>query len=200
MTDVLVVCTLNMARSPLLERMLQHDADVRLGTGAVQVASAGTQADVGYPAADAAQKLAADRGLSLDDHLTRPLFYLPVDEVPLIITMSHAHRQQLMEVDEDRGSRTFLLREMLSLLPRSNDMMMRSLPSARSDPRERLRAVAATLHAQRPAKLKRRRADVPDPMGGKVSSFKAVGQEFDEAAATLSDVLFGSGRTEPDER
>ncbi len=196
MTDLLVVCTFNIARSPLFERMLQAAADDRLEDGAVAIASAGTQGAVGHPAADAARKLAADRGLSLDDHLSRPLFYLPVDEVPLIITMTRAHRQQLLDTGEDRERRTFLLRELLTLSQRlRDDRELASLPSADDDPQARLRVVAAVADAKRPLKLKRRHADVPDPLDGRSSSFRRLGREFDEATSELTDVLFGPRRS-----
>ncbi|GMA87571.1 hypothetical protein GCM10025868_28210 [Angustibacter aerolatus] len=47
---VLVVCTGNVCRSPLVERLLRQ----RLGTDAVDVSSAGTQALVGEPMTDPA--------------------------------------------------------------------------------------------------------------------------------------------------
>ena len=202
MTDVLVVCTVNMARSPLLERMLQSQADTRLGEGAVRIASAGTEGSVGYPAADAAQKLAADRGLSLDDHVSRPLYYLPIDQIPLIITMAREHQQQLLDTGgQDRAGRTFLLRELLALVTRlRDDGALPALPSASDDPQARLHAVAAAAHAARPAKLKRRHADVPDPMGGKASAFKAIGEEFDQAAPVLAEALFGPAASGSRER
>ena len=192
MPDLLVVCTFNIARSPLLERMLQAAADGRLGDGSVAIASAGTQGAVGYPADDAARKLAADRGLTLEDHLSRPLFYVPVDEVPLIITMTREHRQQLLDTGEGREGRTFLLRELLALIEQLRDGGGSiSLPGADGDPQARLRAVAAAADGQRPVKLKRRHADVSDPLDGRSSSFRTLGREFDEATSQLADVLFG---------
>ncbi|MBI4828575.1 MAG: hypothetical protein HY804_07170, partial [Nitrospinae bacterium] len=72
MRRVLFVCTGNLARSPIAERLLQAKL-AALGVDDVDAGSAGTIAGEGNPPAGQAALEMAARGLSLNGHRSRPL-------------------------------------------------------------------------------------------------------------------------------
>ena len=79
--SILVVCTGNICRSPIGERLLQQ----KLPT--FSIASAGTCALAGHPADGQAQKIASRYGLSLKDHVARPLTASMMQKYDLILAM-----------------------------------------------------------------------------------------------------------------
>ncbi len=79
--SILVVCTGNICRSPLGERLLQQHLP------ALSIASAGTCGLAGHPADRRARQIAAMHGLSLADHVARPLTAAMMREYDLILAM-----------------------------------------------------------------------------------------------------------------
>ena len=79
--SILVVCTGNICRSPLGERLLQQHMP------ALSIASAGTCGLAGHPADRRARQIAAMHGLSLADHVARPLTAAMMREYDLILAM-----------------------------------------------------------------------------------------------------------------
>ena len=187
-----MVCTANVGRSPLLAVLLQDLADRRLGTGAVTVGSAGVDARAGAPAAEGSRRVAAGWGLSLESHRATPVRFAPLDDVALIIAMTRRHRRILSHHTESLGPRIFTLRELLAALEAIDDLDG-AVEEART-PEARLHAVVAAAHARRPPTRLRRRFDVPDPVGGDQEVYRALGEEFTEAAAVIADALFGPER------
>lgn len=79
--SILVVCTGNICRSPLGERLLQQQLP------ALSIASAGICGLAGHPADRHAQQIAGMYGLSLADHVARPLTAAMMREYDLILAM-----------------------------------------------------------------------------------------------------------------
>lgn len=79
--SILVVCTGNICRSPLGERLLQQHLP------ALSIASAGTCGLAGHPADRRARQIAAMHGLSLADRVARPLTAAMMREYDLILAM-----------------------------------------------------------------------------------------------------------------
>lgn len=88
---ILLVCRANMARSPLAAALLDK-ALTDAGASGYEVASAGVQAVEGAPAAHGTVVLAAERGLDLEGHRSRPVTPELVGGADLVTTMSQAHR------------------------------------------------------------------------------------------------------------
>jgi protein-tyrosine-phosphatase len=88
--NLLFVCTGNTCRSPMAEAVARAELE-RRGWRHVQVASAGTAAEAGSPAAREALSVGARRGLDLDRHRSRPLTPDLVEWADLILGMSPSH-------------------------------------------------------------------------------------------------------------
>jgi protein-tyrosine phosphatase len=110
---ILVVCTANVARSPLAEVMLAASVDV-------EVVSGGTQAREGDTAAVRSQELAAARGLDLTEHRSKPVTPDTIDHAELVITMSERHRDHCGILVPGAGPKVFTLRELVRLLGASD--------------------------------------------------------------------------------
>ena len=186
-----MLCTANVARSPLLAELLRSAA-ARRGQHELTIASAGVDARVGDPAATGSRQVAQALGLSLDGHRSMPVTMVEAAGASLVIAMSRAQRTYVQRRYPDLSERTFTLRELLTLLDRAQSDG--SLPAAEEatspGSRERLRAVAAAAHTHRPVRG-RRRLDVPDPIGAPQDAYDAMAEEFVDAADALGEVLFG---------
>ena len=106
-TNILLVCTGNICRSPLAASLLERA--LRERGLEVTVASAGTGAWDGAPASEGAYLVGLERGLDLSGHRARLLTRELVENAHLILTMARHHRAR---VDELGGEgRVFVLGE-----------------------------------------------------------------------------------------
>ena len=97
--NLLFVCSGNTCRSPLAEAIAARAVQER-GWSHVAVASAGTGASAGAPAAEHGRAVAAEHGLDLSGHASRPLTQELVEWADLILTMSSAHMFAVAELGE----------------------------------------------------------------------------------------------------
>ena len=94
---ILFVCTGNACRSPMAEAIAKERARAR-GLDDVEVRSAGAGAFPGSPPSGGAVRVAAARGLSLDEHRATLLTRREVEWADLILTMSPAHLMRVAEL------------------------------------------------------------------------------------------------------
>ena len=103
--NVLVVCTGNICRSPLIERLLRAG----LGDTGIGVCSAGTGALVGHPMdPDAAARLTAMGG-SAEGFAARQLTPEIALDADLVLTATRAHRGQVVQLQPRALRYTFAL-------------------------------------------------------------------------------------------
>jgi protein-tyrosine phosphatase len=176
--DVLVVCTGNIARSPMGEALLRAHLASR-GAHA-HVHSAGTLAWEG-PATEPARFAMSERGLDISDHRSRPLTGALVAAADLILGMTRSHVWGVHAFDADADDRTFLVAE----LPRLG---------ARVGPRrdgEAVRAWAARAAAERaPGSVAGRgEEEVPDPFGERPAVYEATADRLDRATRAIAELL-----------
>ncbi len=88
--NVLFVCTGNTCRSPMAEAVARAELE-RRGWKHVHVASAGTSAEYGDPAAAEARAVVARHGLVLESHRSRLLTPELVEWADLILAMGGSH-------------------------------------------------------------------------------------------------------------
>ena len=157
---ILVVCTANICRSPLAERLLA--AYLARGDSPVEaeVSSAGTHARPGRPAADGMLRIAEQWGLELASHRSRRVEEPLVSRQDLIITMEDAHRTVVSRLAAGVGSRTFTLTELAALV----DV---------APPSAGLSTAVDGWHAAR-ARTSLDAPDVPDPYGGSAQDYETA--------------------------
>jgi protein-tyrosine phosphatase len=111
---LLVVCTANVCRSPVIERLLQRSLDDGAQRRDWEVRSAGTRAGVVAEPQDHTLAAARAAGLDLADHRPRALTaeLLRRDGADLVITAEREHVRAVIGLDPDAFSRTFTLREL----------------------------------------------------------------------------------------
>lgn len=109
--NVLVVCTANMARSPVATALLSAGAPP-----AYRFASAGIHARLDMPAVREARQIATHFGLDLSTHRSQPVTQMLVSEADLIITMSERQRDHCSRMAPTAALSTFTIRELVRLL------------------------------------------------------------------------------------
>lgn len=100
--SVLVICTGNICRSPIGERLLRR----MLPT--LKVDSAGTFGLTGKPADTTALQVAAGHGLSLDGHVARKFTPAIAREYDLILVMEPEHLEQVTLIAPEARGKTML--------------------------------------------------------------------------------------------
>ncbi|GAB3681836.1 arsenate reductase/protein-tyrosine-phosphatase family protein [Angustibacter aerolatus] len=181
---VLVVCTGNVCRSPLVERLLRQ----RLGTDAVDVSSAGTQALVGEPMTDPAAAELAALGGDPDGASARQLTAALLD-VDLVVTATREHRRQVVQLQPRALRRTFTLRELARLLDGAEEVLG-------DDVAERLRALPQLAASRRAVAAPASDADdVSDPYGRGPGDYRRTTSQVVPAVELLTRLLTGEPAT-----
>jgi protein-tyrosine-phosphatase len=104
---VLFVCTGNMCRSPMAEYMMR----ARLPEGTPwSIASAGTMSGNGMDASANTVDVLREIGIDMAGHRTRSITEKMIEESAVIITMSHDHTEQLLDLVPAAKEKVFLMR------------------------------------------------------------------------------------------
>ncbi|GAC1606099.1 MAG: low molecular weight phosphatase family protein [Pseudarthrobacter sp.] len=112
---ILTVCTGNICRSPVAERLLQAGLDQVLPGGFV-VTSAGTRAMVGDPMQPLSGDIVRTFGGNPDGFVSRQLTSKILRSVDLVLTMTSGHRGEVLQLDASLLKRTFTIREFARML------------------------------------------------------------------------------------
>jgi protein-tyrosine phosphatase len=111
MPQILVICTANICRSPLVQAYIAREAAQR-GLTDWTVTSAGTWAENERPAARYSRRVAADRDLDIEDHRSRMVTGAMLEEADLVLCMTASHAEALSVEFPQQASKIFLLSEM----------------------------------------------------------------------------------------
>lgn len=185
MAHILVVCTGNVCRSPLLERLLQSGLDESYGAGRVKVASAGTGALVGHPMDERSAAILGDLGGASDGFTARRIEAAMVREALLVLTATLEHRAVVVRLAPKALRTTFTMRELALLAPKLDAA---SLPT---DPEERLREVAARAFTRRAlnAQVGAVEMDVVDPFRRSEETYAQMRSQLVPAVEAVLGVL-----------
>jgi len=156
---VLFVCTGNICRSPTAERLAAAYATVH-GITDFTTSSAGTRAVIGHPIHRDAATVLETLGGDASDFAARQLKPKIAAAADLIITMTGAHRDIVLEAAPRQLKRTFALTEAARL--------------ASMDVADTI----SDLAALRPHLTAIDIADIPDPIGQSPEVFAAIGSQI----------------------
>jgi protein-tyrosine phosphatase len=113
---ILTVCTGNICRSPMAERLLQTGFD-QMAPGEFTVASAGTGALVGSGIEPHVAGFIHVFGADSSNFVSRQLNANILAGQDLVLALTRAHRSKIVELAPGLLRRTFTLRELARLLP-----------------------------------------------------------------------------------
>ena len=176
---ILVICTANVCRSPVVERLLQTHLDT--AGHPARVTSAGTWGGELDPHPDTI-RAAAVAGIDITGHRSRRLTadILATDGRDLVITMTREHLRDTVGLDPGVWPRTFTLRE---LTRRALDVptSVTGLPAWRRHAGDGRRA--ADLMQPSPDD------DIDDPYGGPYDGHLAMVTAVDDLTRRLTQLL-----------
>lgn len=109
-TSVLFVCTGNMCRSPVAERIVRS-----LAIPGVHAESAGTQAAVGAKIDDTMREILEGDGIETSDFRARQFTAAMAERHDIIVTGASEHRSVVLREAPNALRRTFTLREIADL-------------------------------------------------------------------------------------
>jgi protein-tyrosine phosphatase len=156
---VLFVCTGNICRSPTAER-LAAALGAQLQLPDFRASSAGTRAVIGHRIHDQAASVLEKLGGDASNFEARQINSRIASDADLVLAMTRAHREAVLELAPRQLHRTFTLSEAAHLLTRHHAQDV------------------AALAALRPLVSRHEVSDVPDPIGQDPDVFATVGSRI----------------------
>jgi protein-tyrosine phosphatase len=90
---IVVVCTANICRSPMAERLLRHALDAeKPPLNQLKIVSAGVAAAQGSPATEHSVAAMKKVGIDVSDHESQPLTQTMLDSALAVLCMTETHR------------------------------------------------------------------------------------------------------------
>lgn len=163
---VLFICTGNICRSPIAERLLAaHSAKYKQSS--LTVSSAGTRALIGHPVHREAAAVLQALGGDASDFCARQLTERLARDADLILTMTRAHRDSVLELAPTLLRRTFTFTEAARLVSEYGA--------------DRVSELATNRTYVDPLKC----PDIADPVGQNAEFFKSIGAEIDNLVSQI---------------
>ena len=156
---VLFVCTGNICRSPIAERLAAAYSAACQVPG-LTTSSAGTRAVIAHPIHPDAVLVLETLGGDVSNFAARQLTSRIASDADLVLTMTKVHRDAVLELAPRQLRRTFTLSEAARL---ASECTARTV---------------ADLAALRPHLAARDRSDIPDPIGQGAEFFAMVGSQI----------------------
>ena len=186
---VLHVCTGNICRSPMAERLMREGLRQRLGdrADAFEVRSAGTMGYAGDPMQPFAHSTLGTYSVDGSDFVARALEPLHVEEADLVLGATRQHRGAAVTMNPRAARRTFTLREFGRLLSVVEAV---GLPD---DLEDRARAVVEAAASNRGLVRADRPEDddLEDPYMGPESGYVVCAQLVHDALQPPLDLIAG---------
>ncbi|MGH9051386.1 MAG: hypothetical protein ACRDY4_16765 [Acidimicrobiia bacterium] len=178
MTEILVVCTANLCRSPMAAEIFRRRLCERGATATI--GSAGLL-EPDLPAVEGARQALAGRGLDASGHLSRRVDAELVRAADLVLGLERRHVREVVVLDPAAWSRAFTLKE---IVRRGEAVGPRDAgePWPRWLERVNFGRQRAELLGSSPAD------DVADPMGGAFEDYEATADELDDLVRRLVDL------------
>jgi protein-tyrosine phosphatase len=191
--SILFVCTGNMCRSPMAERMTRAALARSLGPDArrFSVSSAGTGTYDGRAMTPESAKVLIAYGADPDGFVSAEITEAHVGAADLVLTATRAHRSEVVTLDPAALRRSFTLTE----FARTSAALLDGAggPELPVDPVERARALVAAA-ARRRGTVRPARPDeddIPDPIGRPMDVYEAAGAQIAQAVGVTVTALVG---------
>ncbi|QYF73729.1 low molecular weight phosphatase family protein [Cryobacterium sp. PAMC25264] len=194
--NVLVVCTGNICRSPLAERLLHAQLE-SAGIPAV-VASAGTQSMVGHDMTPEAAQLAQHYGADPTAHRAQQLTERLIADADLVLTATREHRSAVVSLHPRASRYTYTLNQLARLLPGALAPSSEGEPlspvelveTPQADAATTLRALLGDVSATRgfsPPPTHPDDDDIEDPYRQSAEVYARVGSVVNIAVTTITN-------------
>jgi protein-tyrosine phosphatase len=185
---ILVVCTANICRSPMIERMLRHALADRLGAAAssFDVTSAGTWGHDGPTMHEFSAQVLTDRGIDAAGFTPRVLVEAMVAGSDLVLTAAREHRAAVVTLCPSATRRAFTLREFARL---ASPVTAAELPAG--DPVTRARVLVEEAAGNRGLVPLDRSDDddLADPIGRPLTAYRETAVRVAAAIEALTSRL-----------
>jgi protein-tyrosine phosphatase len=181
-TEILVLCTANVCRSPMAQAMLARELAAR-GEPA-RVTSAGVAGGGAAPVPGEVAAVLAGYGLDVTGHRSAAVTAADLCRADLILTMAREHLRHAVVLEPGAWPRAFTLRE---LARRAGQAGAR----APGEPLARWLARAHTGRTRMALLGDGEPDDVPDPFGGRLSDYQRAAAQISGAVAELARLGWG---------
>jgi protein-tyrosine-phosphatase len=180
---VLFVCTGNICRSPIAERVARSYLDAVLGADAacIRLESAGTRAVVGSGVHPHSAGVLTALGGPSGGFTSRQLTDDMAVDADLTLGLTRAHRRALLKRSPRGLSRTFTLLEasdLASLVPEDADLSGGTFA-------ERCRSLVRQMAIARARRSSDAHDDIPDPVGESAAFHEEVGDAIADGVVRL---------------
>jgi protein-tyrosine phosphatase len=183
-TEILVLCTANVCRSPMATAMLARELAAR-GQQA-RVTSAGMAADGKASVPGEVAAVLAGYGLDVTGHRSTQVTAGDLARADLVLTMAREHLRHAVVLEPLTWPRAFTLREL-------------ARRGARAGPRAPGEPVAAWLARAHAGRSRMdllgdgEPDDVPDPFGGRLTDYQRAAAQINGAVGEVADLGWGRG-------
>ena len=185
---LLHVCTGNVCRSPVAERLTRAGLDARSAEDAFVVGSAGTAAATGAPMHPSSQRALAAYGLDGSDFRSRRLTGYALDEADLVLCATREHLTAVVALSPTAAPRSFTLRE----LARAAALVSPAeLPSAGPEARARALVTLAGRRRDEAAAADPYDDDLADPLGATAPASTAFAELVEHWLRRPLDLVAG---------
>jgi protein-tyrosine phosphatase len=197
--QILMVCTGNICRSPVMERLLAARLKTQLApadAGRFVVSSGGTWGMAGAPMSEDAAELLAALGGDPAGFSARDLAVPMLESADLILTAAAEHGALILDAAPELADRTYTLREFARLLGGLTSAEVDRLV-ADGDVTDRMRAIVASALDRREARSPREALsatdyvddDIPDPYGRDRAAYSRATDQIDAALTVVLALL-----------